>query len=45
LLAIVKLIFDHVEPLKPWGYLLGDSMPSLLEVKPIRLKRSKPSSA
>lgn len=27
LLAIIKLIFDHVESLKPWGYLLGDSMP------------------
>ncbi len=23
LLAIVKLIFDHIEPLKPWGLLLG----------------------
>lgn len=27
LLAIVKLIFDHIEPLKPWGVLLGDSLP------------------
>jgi predicted PurR-regulated permease PerM len=31
LLAIVKLIFDHIEPLKPWGFLLGDTMPSLLK--------------
>ena len=23
LLAILKLIFDHIESLKPWGYLLG----------------------
>ncbi|MDP4208205.1 MAG: AI-2E family transporter [Bacteroidota bacterium] len=38
LLAIVKLIFDHIEPLKPWGYLLGDTMPSTLKIKPIRLK-------
>lgn len=44
LLAIIKLIFDHVEPLKPWGYLLGDTMPSLLKVKPIRLRRVKPKS-
>jgi predicted PurR-regulated permease PerM len=27
LIAIVKLILDHIEPLKPWGYLLGDTMP------------------
>ncbi len=27
ILAIVKLIFDHIEPLKPWGFLLGDSLP------------------
>lgn len=32
LLAIVKLIFDHVEPLKPWGLLLGDTMPSLIKI-------------
>ncbi|MEO5570817.1 MAG: AI-2E family transporter [Bacteroidia bacterium] len=25
--AILKVIFDRVEPLKPWGYLLGDTMP------------------
>ena len=34
LLAIVKLIFDHIESLKPWGFLLGDTMPSLLKIKP-----------
>ena len=27
LIAIVKLICDHIEPLKPLGFLLGDSMP------------------
>ncbi len=30
LLAIVKLICDHIEPLKPWGFLLGDTVPPLL---------------
>ncbi|MEI7662885.1 MAG: AI-2E family transporter [Bacteroidota bacterium] len=40
ILAIIKLIFDHVEPLKPWGFLLGDTMPQLLKLKPI-LKTSK----
>ena len=41
-LAIVKLIFDHIEPLKPWGFLLGDTMPPLLKlkIKPI-LKKIK----
>lgn len=33
LLAIIKLIFDHIEPLKPWGYLLGDSMPPIIKLK------------
>jgi len=28
LLAIIKLIFDHIEPLKPWGLLLGDTLPN-----------------
>ena len=41
LLAIVKLICDHVEPLKPWGFLLGDTMPSLIEIKSI-LKKLTP---
>ena len=40
ILAIVKLICDHIEPLKPWGYLLGDTMPPLLEINKI-LKKIK----
>jgi predicted PurR-regulated permease PerM len=35
LLAIIKLIFDHIEPLKPWGFLLGDTMHPLLIIKPV----------
>lgn len=35
LLAIIKLICDNIEPLKPWGFLLGDTMPKLLNIKPI----------
>lgn len=27
LTAIAKVIFDHIESLKPWGFLLGDTMP------------------
>jgi len=39
LLAIVKLFFDHIDSLKPWGFLLGDTMPPLIKRKPIRLRR------
>jgi predicted PurR-regulated permease PerM len=41
LLAVVKLIFDHIEPLKPWGFLLGDTMPQILKIKPFRFFRIK----
>ena len=34
LLAIVKLIFDHIEPLKPIGFLLGDTMPPIIKITP-----------
>lgn len=27
ILAILKVIFDQIEPLKPWGFLMGDTMP------------------
>jgi predicted PurR-regulated permease PerM len=38
LTAIVKLIFDHIEPLKAWGFLLGDTMPPLTIFK-IKIKK------
>jgi predicted PurR-regulated permease PerM len=41
LLAIVKLMFDHIESLKPWGLLLGDTMPPLLKIKSLRLGMKK----
>ncbi len=41
MLAIIKLICDHIEPLKPWGFLLGDTMPPILKIKTI-LKKRKP---
>jgi len=42
LLAIVKVIFDHIESLKPWGYLLGDKMPHQLKNIPFskRIKKT-----
>jgi predicted PurR-regulated permease PerM len=33
LTAIIKVIFDHVESLKPWGFLLGDTMPPIINLK------------
>lgn len=41
LTAIIKLIFDHIEPLKPWGFLLGDTMPALTIFK-IKIKKILP---
>jgi predicted PurR-regulated permease PerM len=35
LLAIVKLICDNIEPLNSWGFLLGDTMPPLIKIKPL----------
>lgn len=33
LTAIIKVVFDRIEPLKPWGYLLGDTMPPGLKLR------------
>jgi predicted PurR-regulated permease PerM len=38
LLAIVKLIFDNIDSLKPWGFLLGDTMPPIIKIPPILKK-------
>lgn len=35
LLAIVKLIFDNIESLEPWGFLLGDTMSPIIKIPPI----------
>jgi predicted PurR-regulated permease PerM len=45
LLAIVKVVCDNIEPLKPWGFLLGDTMPSLLKIKSILKKKPKVEAA
>lgn len=34
ILAIIKVICDHVSVLKPWGFLLGDTIPTRKEKKP-----------
>jgi predicted PurR-regulated permease PerM len=33
LTAVVKVIFDHIEDLKPWGFLLGDTIPAIRVMK------------
>ncbi len=38
LIAIVKLIFDNTENLKPWGFLLGDTMPPIIKIPTILKK-------
>lgn len=40
LVAIIKVIFDHIDELKPWGFLLGDTMPSMVKLK-LNLKKTK----
>ena len=39
ILAIIKVVFDHIDALKPWGFLLGDTMPSFLKMKPLFKKK------
>lgn len=45
LVAITKVIFDRIEPLKPWGYLLGDDMPPITKqiFRPLRKRTRKAS--
>ncbi len=31
--AVIKLILDRTENLKPWGFLMGDTMPPLVKIK------------
>jgi len=40
LIAIAKVIFDQIESLKPWGFLLGDTMPELTIFK-IKIKKKR----
>lgn len=40
LTAILKVVFDHIEALKPWGFLLGNIVPAVSRFKFPRLKRT-----
>jgi predicted PurR-regulated permease PerM len=37
LLGILKVIFDHIDSLKPWGFLLGDSIPKKSKIKLLKM--------
>jgi predicted PurR-regulated permease PerM len=39
--AIVKVICDHIEPLKPWGFLLGDVVPTAKSFPIIKSKTER----
>jgi predicted PurR-regulated permease PerM len=41
-LAIIKLTCDNFEQLKPWGFILGDSLEPLIIIKPIFKRKKKP---
>lgn len=36
LIAIVKVIFDRIEYMKPWGLLMGDTMPPMVRLKGLK---------
>ena len=38
LIAILKIIFDHIDPLKPWGFLLGDMPTTTSKIHSIKKK-------
>jgi predicted PurR-regulated permease PerM len=39
LIAILKVIFDHIEPLKPWGFLFGNIVPTTSKFSFIKRKK------
>lgn len=43
LIAIIKVICDHINPLKPIGFLLGDTMPeiAIFNIKQLKKPKSK----
>ncbi len=37
IIAIIKVVFDRIDSLEPWGYLLGDDLPKTYEWRKIKL--------
>jgi predicted PurR-regulated permease PerM len=42
LTAILKLIFDHIDSLKTWGFLLGDTTPPLIKFNLVDISKRLP---
>lgn len=45
IIAVIKVIFDRIESLEPWGYLLGDDLPKTYEWYKIRIPHYNYSSS
>jgi hypothetical protein len=41
IIAIIKVIFDRIDSLEPWGYLLGDDLPKTYEWHKIKFPHYK----
>lgn len=41
LTAILKVVFDHIEPMKPWGFLLGNVVPTTTRFSLARQKTKR----
>lgn len=39
IIAIIKVVFDRIDTLEPWGYLLGDDLPKTYEWHKIKFPR------
>ena len=39
IVALVKVVFDHIDALKPWGFLLGDTMPTAIKLPFDKMKK------
>ncbi|HEY0046522.1 MAG TPA: AI-2E family transporter [Flavobacterium sp.] len=44
LIAILKVIFDRVEVMKPWGYLMGDDLPKTFRWRRFKFPAYNPES-
>ena len=44
MIAILKVIFDRIEPLRPWGYLMGDDLPKTWRWRNLKFPLYSPHS-
>jgi predicted PurR-regulated permease PerM len=45
ILAIVKIIFDKIDSLEPWGYLMGDNLPKKFIWRHHKKRKPKPQES